>query len=703
MKKIIIINIITLLTYAYIIRSNDNFSEIKPNQKLLQPTTSEKSLISKGYCDIRECRNWSGVILIILSPSFPIEKFSPIIDFVWNTFNDCQTFGGELFILPTNAYNNLPKVWASTKDELKNNFNTIFNTTNFIQSSFPLPSFIESVLNNVTTNFYLSPLANKSTTIYGRYLMIVTNYEIYLDQETSFRIRNNIKYNQVRLKILLIDKYNDDFDSMESDEDFFEMIAERGEKTEVDDVDGLETSKMPSKMGACHNYQPFPKPIINITKSNKKSIIVGVILGGAGLILILSIIIFIYIRWRRKIRKDKISILSWINSQGGQNKINEYKEHNENKILNNLVPLYNDNCDNKNQVNENNENIEITEDKKILESVLTINYNQKLGSGAFSSVYKGAILLNSNHVRQKLNFINNKIKRKTIFVNEGKNNSDNEAIEIDVAVKTELKGENIFQNAESKEFLIKEINTLLKISDHPHVITFLGSCYKDTSLCLVLEYCENGDLQTWLRNPSNKKYIDVKRLLSFSWQISDGMYYLAVKNLIHRDLAARNILLDDELVAKISDFGLSRVFDNHNYDVEMQNEYMLRTNAKIPVKHTAIEALRDGVYTEKSDVWAYGVLLFEIFSLGSVPYETLSLVEILPFLTNGSRLPKPLLATESVWEMVEKCWLEEPKDRPDFYEIRNSLTKLLEEVTTQYGYIELGEVNEVSEDNEVQI
>ncbi|CEF60941.1 Tyrosine-protein kinase receptor torso [Strongyloides ratti] len=702
MKNILIINIIFLI-FIYIIKSDDDSSNLISNQNFVQLTSSEKNLISKGYCDLRECKNWSGVILIILSPLFPIKKFPPIINFIWDTFNDCQTFGGEVFILPTNANNDLPKVWSSTKNELKNNFDTIFDEKKFIVSSFPLPTFIENVLNNVTKNFYLSPLANKTTSIYGKYLMIITNYEIYLDQETSFRIRNNIKHNQVRLKIMLIDKYNDDFDSMESDEDFFEMIAERGEKTEVDDVDGLTTSKMPSKMGACHNYQPFPKPLIDIKKSNKKGIIVGVILGGGGFLLILSILIFICIRWRRKIRKDKISTLSWINSQAEQNRINEYKEHNKNKVLNNLMPIYNDNYNDQNQVNEINKNIEITEDRKILESVLTINYNEKLGSGAFSSVYKGAILLDSHFIKQKLNFINNKIKMKTIFVNEKKNCNNEETVEIDVAVKTELKNENVFQNAESKEFLLKEINTLLQISDHPHVITFWGSCFKDSSLCLVLEYCENGDLQTWLRNPSNKKYIDIKRLLSFSWQISDGMYYLAVKNLIHRDLAARNILLDGDLVAKISDFGLSRVFDTHDYDIEMQNEYMLRTNAKIPVKHTAIEALRDGVYTEKSDVWAYGVLLFEIFSLGSIPYETLSLVEILPFLANGSRLPRPLLVTDSVWEIIEKCWLEDPKDRPNFNEIRTNLTKLLEEVTIQYGYIELGEVNVVSEDDEVQV
>uniref|UniRef100_A0A0N5C791 receptor protein-tyrosine kinase n=1 Tax=Strongyloides papillosus TaxID=174720 RepID=A0A0N5C791_STREA len=702
MKNILITNII-FLTFFLITRSDDQLLKSSSDESLLQITTSENDLISKGYCDIRDCKNWSGVILIILSPLFPLKEFPPLIDFIWNTFSDCEDFGGEVSLLPTNANNDLQKVWSSNKKELIENFKNIYNETDFVESSFLLPSKIESVLNIIISNFNLSPLADKPITTYGKYLMILTNYELYLDQDTAFRIRNNVKLNQVRLKIMLVDKYNDDFDSKESDEDFFEMIAERGEKSEVDSVDGLKSAKIPSKMGACHNFEPFPKPTINITKSNKKGVIVGIILGAAGAILILGILIFIFIRWRNKVRKDQISTLSWINNQAGVNKNNEYREHNNKETLNNLEAISNDIYDNENKLNGINENVGMTEDKKILESVLTINYNEKLGSGAFSSVYKGSLLLESHLVSQKLNFRNNQIKMSTIFGNEKKNSTNDEVVKIDVAVKVESKSENIFKNIESKELLLKEINTLLQISDHPHVVTFWGSCCKDSSLCLVLEYCEYGDLQTWIRDPSNKKYIDVKRLLSFSWQVSDGMYYLATKNLIHRDLAARNILLDSNLVAKIGDFGLSRVFNSQDYDVEMQNEYMLRTNAKIPVKHTAIEALRDGVYTEKSDVWAYAVLLFEIFSLGSSPYETLSLVEVLPFLIEGSRLPRPLLVTDPVWDLMQKCWLEDPKDRPNFCEIRINLMKLLEEATNQYGYIELGGINEISDDNEVHV
>uniref|UniRef100_A0A0K0FA15 receptor protein-tyrosine kinase n=1 Tax=Strongyloides venezuelensis TaxID=75913 RepID=A0A0K0FA15_STRVS len=703
MKNILITNII-FLTFFLITKSDDQLLKSSSDESFLQITTSENGLISKGYCDIRECKNWSGVILIILSPLFPLKKFPPLIDFIWNTFSDCGNFGGEVSLLPTNANNDLQKVWSSNKKELIKNFKNIYNETNFVESSFLLPSKIESILDIVISNFNLSPLADKPITTYGKYLMILTNYELYLDQETAFRIRNNVKFNQVRLKIMLVDKYNDDFDSKESDEDFFEMIAERGEKSEVDSVDGLKSTKIPSKMGACHNFEPFPKPTINITKSNKKGVIIGIILGAAGAILILSILIFIFIRWRNKVRKDQISTLSWINNnQAGGNKNNEYKEHNNKETLSNLEAISNDIYDDENKLNGINENVGMTEDKKILESVLTINYNEKLGSGAFSSVYKGSLPLESHLVSQKLNFKNNEIKMSTIFGNEKKNSTNNEVVKIDVAVKVETKSENIFKNIESKELLLKEINTLLQISDHPHVVTFWGSCCKDSSLCLVLEYCANGDLQTWIRDPSNKKYIDVKRLLSFSWQVSDGMYYLATKNLIHRDLAARNILLDSNLVAKIGDFGLSRVFNSQDCDVEMQNEYMLRTNAKIPVKHTAIEALRDGVYTEKSDVWAYAVLLFEIFSLGSSPYETLSLVEVLPFLIEGSRLPRPLLVTDPVWDLMQKCWFEDPKDRPNFSEIRVNLMKLLEEATNQYGYIELGGINELSEDNEVHV
>uniref|UniRef100_A0A0N4Z5X8 receptor protein-tyrosine kinase n=1 Tax=Parastrongyloides trichosuri TaxID=131310 RepID=A0A0N4Z5X8_PARTI len=693
----------------------------------MREDTDENSLTSKGYCDIRECKNWSGVILIMISPKFNLNDFPPIIDFVWNTFGDCQQFGGTVYLLPVNYLNNLEKSWSSNKNELVNKFDTIFNKTQFIVPSFPSPSFMEKTIGDAINTFKTSPVYDQSVTEYGRYLLLITNYEVYLDQFTATNIRNNAKANQVRVKILLIDDYNDDFDSAESDEDFFEMIAERGEKTEVDDIKGLSTSKMPSKMYACHNYEPFPKPYIKITKSNKKGIIIGVVLGASGMILILGILIFIFIKYRQRVRRDQINTLSWVNNHTQEINDNEYGEHiNDNKtkdiLLNDMLPFSigtPTNNDTSDLQVEGDNNI-IDEDNKILERVLNINYNEKLGSGAFSCVFKGTLLLESDYVRQKLASKNNKNRMEIIVKNCKKNLDDemNDVISVDVAIKTELNSDNIFQSAESKEFLIKvffyilyyflkyiyflkEINTLKQISYHPHVLSYFGSCFKDSSLCIILEYCSNGNLLSWLHDPKNKKNIDLKILLSFTWQIADGMYYLAVKNLIHRDLAARNILLDNDLVAKISDFGLSRVFD-HN-DVEVQNEYMLRTNAKIPVKHTAIEALRDGVYTEKSDVWAYAVLLFEIFSLGAPPYESLSLVEILPFLSEGSRLPRPLLVTDEVWNIMEDCWKEDPKERPNFGQIRERLTGLLEENSLQYGYLELSGINENPENNEVQI
>ncbi|XP_037811240.1 receptor-type tyrosine-protein kinase FLT3 isoform X2 [Lucilia sericata] len=157
--------------------------------------------------------------------------------------------------------------------------------------------------------------------------------------------------------------------------------------------------------------------------------------------------------------------------------------------------------------------------------------------------------------------------------------------------------------------------------------------------------------------------LDNKELYDFALQIANGMRFLEEQKITHRDLAARNVLIDDRKTLKISDFGLSR------HDV-----YVNTKVRKLPLRWLSIEAILDNIYTNKSDVWAYGVVLWEIGTLGASPYPTLSNHELVKFLKMGGRLEKPDICTEQIYELMLKCWSEFCDERPSFEEIYTILS-----------------------------
>ncbi|XP_025753205.1 fibroblast growth factor receptor 2 isoform X6 [Oreochromis niloticus] len=195
--------------------------------------------------------------------------------------------------------------------------------------------------------------------------------------------------------------------------------------------------------------------------------------------------------------------------------------------------------------------------------------------------------------------------------------------------------------------LVSEMEMMKMIGKHKNIINLLGACTQDGPLYVIVEYASKGNLREYLRarRPPGMEYsydiarvsdeqLTFKDLVSCTYQVARGMEYLASQKCIHRDLAARNVLVTESNIMKIADFGLAR--DVHNIDY-----YKKTTNGRLPVKWMAPEALFDRVYTHQSDVWSFGVLMWEIFTLGGSPYPGIPVEELFKLLKEGHRMDKP--------------------------------------------------------------
>ncbi|GFS73627.1 vascular endothelial growth factor receptor 3 [Nephila pilipes] len=195
--------------------------------------------------------------------------------------------------------------------------------------------------------------------------------------------------------------------------------------------------------------------------------------------------------------------------------------------------------------------------------------------------------------------------------------------------------------------------------------------------------CSSGsDGRYYCRVDSQEHVITTSDLLCFAFQSSCGMDYLASRKLIHRDLAARNVLLAEDKVVKICDFGLAK--DCYKYE-----NYVKKGDGPLPIKWMAIESIRDHVFTTKSDVWSFGILMWEFFTLGRNPYPGIEVdEEFYKKLSAGYRMERPDNCPEDVYHIMQDCWLANPDDRPGFNKISDTLGGLLETGVKQH-YIDL--------------
>ena len=241
-----------------------------------------------------------------------------------------------------------------------------------------------------------------------------------------------------------------------------------------------------------------------------------------------------------------------------------------------------------------------------------------------------------------------------------------------VAVKAlkEEAGPDLSANFEKEACLLAEF-------DHPNIVRLLAVCAIGKPMCLLLEYMGRGDLNRFLRSSAPANYVGTGSFsevclnhsdkVFIAKQVAAGMVYLSERGFVHRDLATRNCLVSDNMEVKISDFGLSERLSTEN------GSYKGRPQDAIPVRWMPLESITTNEFTLKSDVWAFGICLWEVFTFGMQPYYGMSHEEVIDFLRSGNRLAPPENCPPSIYELMMKCWCPVPAERPGFRVIFGTL------------------------------
>jgi len=290
-----------------------------------------------------------------------------------------------------------------------------------------------------------------------------------------------------------------------------------------------------------------------------------------------------------------------------------------------------------------------------------IKYAEELGKGSFGLVYRGQF----SHTTKG---------------------------ELPCAVKTVNEKSSYRQRI---EFLHEA--SAMKDFKTEHVIKLLGVVSQGQPALVLMELMENGDLKNYLRSlrpdsENNRQRLPVptlRQVMQMAIEIADGMSYLSVKKLVHRDLAARNCMVSgpDPVVVKVGDFGMAR-------DVYETEYYRKEGRGLLPVRWMAPESIKDGKFTSQSDVWSYGVVLWEMATLAEQPYQGFTNDEVMKYVKEGNKMKRPEDCPDLLYSLMSNCWTSQPDDRPTFLQICEKLLEFANDRFSEVSFFLSGDGRE---------
>ncbi|KAK9511749.1 hypothetical protein O3M35_000352 [Rhynocoris fuscipes] len=243
-------------------------------------------------------------------------------------------------------------------------------------------------------------------------------------------------------------------------------------------------------------------------------------------------------------------------------------------------------------------------------------------------------------------------------------------VAVKMSLETDSKGRDAFQ-------FLNEAIVMKQFTEAYHIVKLIGIVSRDRPFMVVMEMMANGDLKSYLRECRNKRPPSPASMILMAAQIADGMAFLESAKFVHRDLAARNCMVSDNMVVKIGDFGMTR-------DIYESDYYRKGNRGLLPIRWMAPESLNDGVFTSKSDAWSYGIVLWEMATLASQPYQGKSNEEVLQYVISGNKLELPPVYPRPFKNIMAWCWRWKPKFRPSFFQI---LSELEEHLTVSFRMV----------------